>query len=190
MLQFRADGLAIGPYRTGISTMTLSPQELRAIYEATTVVRRPTYGIISGYHTLPYVCIGAPAEAGRGATRVRGTVHVSPRFVIRPSHYSPSYKEIFGEDAFGEGDEHADRALAGRVFGFLGFRDKPVECSSEHLEVKHLEASVDQVLGESLDELDRREDISTGVIITPDSRYFPVSVERFISSILEDEFSA
>ncbi len=162
--------------------MGLSPEEMREIFERTEIVRRPTYGIISGYHELPYVCLGASFEPGRETTEVRGKVHVSPRFVIRPPQYEPSYKDVFGED-------NVDAALAGRVFGFLGFRSKPVECKLEHLEVKHLEASISRVLSDTLDKLERQEDIITGVIITPNSHYYPVSIERFISSVLDDEFS-
>lgn len=162
--------------------MALSPQEMRQLFDGTVIVRRPTYGIVTGYHEVPYVCLGESFEPGRETTRVRGKVHVSPRFVIRPPHYEPSYGEIFGE-------ENVDGALAGRIFGFLGFHSKPVECKSEQLELKHLDASVDHVLADTLDELEQREDITTGVFITPDSRYYPVSIERFISSILEDEFS-
>ncbi|NIA12892.1 MAG: hypothetical protein GWP08_02335, partial [Nitrospiraceae bacterium] len=55
--------------------------------------------------------------------------------------------------------------------------------------VKHLSQSIDATLSEVMDDLERREDITTGVIITPNSRYYLVSVERFISSILEDEFN-
>ncbi|MFM1920030.1 MAG: hypothetical protein RLZZ303_1664, partial [Candidatus Hydrogenedentota bacterium] len=51
--------------------MALSPQKMRAIYEQTHVVRRPTYGIISGYHELPYVCIGEDHDRGFGTVRVR-----------------------------------------------------------------------------------------------------------------------
>ncbi len=160
----------------------LSHDEMRQIYQHTRIVRRPTYGIISGYHELPYVCLGVSFEPNRSTTHVRGKVHVSPRFIIRPAHLEPSYAEIFGED-------NVDAALMGRVFGFLGFKGRPVECKSEHLELKHLDADVDRVLSEVLDELERYEDITTGVIITPNSRYYPVSVERFIASILEDEFS-
>ncbi len=162
--------------------MALSADEMREIFQRTVVVRKPTYGIIKGYHELPYVCIGTSFEPGFAATRVRGKVQVSPQFVIRPQHLMPSYEEIFGE-------ENVDVALVGRVFGFLGFSRKPVECKSEQLEVAHLRESVDQALSASMDELERREDISTGVIITPNSRYYPVSIERFISSVLEDEFS-
>ncbi|MDQ1257926.1 MAG: hypothetical protein QG656_2534 [Candidatus Hydrogenedentes bacterium] len=163
--------------------MGLNAEEMRQIYQSTEIVRRPTYGIISGYHELPYVCVGASFEPGRQTTEVRGKIQVSPRFVIRPSHYEPSYGEVFGED-------NVDLSLAGRLFGFLGFRARPVECKSEHLEVKHVDASVDRVLSGVLDELERFEDITTGVIVTPNSRYYPVSIERFISTILEDEFSA
>ncbi len=162
--------------------MPLSPEEMRSIYKRTTIIRRPTYGIVSGYHELPYVCLGTSIEPRSETTEVRGKIQVSPRFIIRPSHCEPSYAEIFGED-------NVDVALAGRLFGFMGFRGRPVECKSEHLAVSHRQGSVDHVLSETLDELERHEDITTGVIVTPDSRYYPVSLERFISTILEDEFS-
>ncbi|HOZ48638.1 MAG TPA: hypothetical protein PLO37_15990 [Candidatus Hydrogenedentes bacterium] len=162
--------------------MGLTPEEMRAIFDHTEVIRRPRYGIVRGYHDLPYVCLGQSFETSHSTTRVRGRVHVSPRLLIRPPHCEPSYAEIFGED-------NVDSALQARIFGFLGFRSRPVECASEHLDLKHLDATVDRVLAETLDELERMEDITTGVIITPNSRYFPVSVERFISSVVEDEFS-
>ena len=161
--------------------MPLSGPEMNAIFEQTVIVRRPTYGIVSGYHELPYVCLGESIESETRTTRVQGRIQVSPRFVIRPSHLGPSYAEIFGE-------ENVDRELTGRLFGFLGFRDRPVECASEHLDVQHRHESVDQLLGDTLDELERHEDIVTGVIITPNPRYYPVSVERFISTVLDDEF--
>lgn len=161
--------------------MGLNPYEMRELFDQTVVVRQPRYGIVSGYHELPYVCLGESAESGYSTTRVRGTIHVSPRFVIRPQQYEPSYDEIFGED-------NVDGGLLGRVFGFMGFRGHPVECKSEGLQVEHLDASVDRMLNKTLDELERYEDITTGVIISPDTRYFPVSIERLISSVLEDEF--
>ncbi len=162
--------------------MTLSPDEMHEIFVHTKIIRKPTFGIVSGYHELPYICIGTAFEPGSRTTRVKGRIHVSPRFIIRPSHYEPSYEDIFGED-------NVDVALAGRVFGFMGFRGKPVECTSENLELAHVERSVDEVVHDSLDELERYEDITTGVIVTPNSRYYPVSIERFISSVLEDEFN-
>jgi hypothetical protein len=64
-----------------------------------------------------------------------------------------------------------------------------MECKSEYLEIVHGNEPVDALLSSCLDELERREDITTGVLISPDNRYFPISVERFISSVLDDEFS-
>lgn len=161
--------------------MPLSGNEMRNIFDQTVIVRRPRWGIVSGYHELPYVCLGESFESGSTTTRVKGKVKVSPRFVIRPPQFEPSYDEIFGED-------NVDMALVGRVFGFMGFRGKPVECKSEFLEVNHLNVSIDGLLSQTLDELERHEDITTGVIITPNAQYYPVSVERFISSVLDDEF--
>ena len=129
--------------------MSLSGSEMRAIFDETVVVRRPTYGIISGYHELPYVCLGESNSPGYRTTEIRGKVQVSPKFVVTPPQFGPSYAEIFGED-------HVDAQLTGRVFGFLGFRERPVECKSEYLELKHLVASVDRVLSGVLDELERK----------------------------------
>ena len=162
--------------------MSLSPSEMHDIYEQTIVVRGPTYGIVSGYHELPYVCLGQSLETDGRTTRIKGRVHVSPRFVLRPQHLEPSYAEIFG-------DENVDAEIAGRMFGFLGFRGRPVECKSEYLEVTDETASVDRMVRETLDELERNEDITTGVIITPNPQYYPVSIERFISMVLDEEFS-
>jgi len=162
--------------------VSLSRDEIRDIFQRTVIVRRPTYGIVRGYHELPYICLGQSNQPGARTTSVRGKIRVSPQFVIKPSHYHPDYGKIFGED-------NVDAALSGRMFGFLGFPDKPVECSSEYLNIEYLDASVDKVLSDSIDELERKEDITTGVIITPSSRYYPVSVERFITTILDDEFS-
>lgn len=161
--------------------MRLSANELRTIYQQTVIIRRPTYGIVSGYHELPYVCLGHGAAEGFRTTRVQGKIQVSPRFIIRPPQYEPSYAEIFGE-------EHVDAGLSGRIFGYLGFKDKLIECKSDFLNVEHSKDSIDVVLSQTMDDLERREDITTGVIVTPNPRYFPVSVERFISSVLDDEF--
>jgi hypothetical protein len=154
---------------------------MRELYDNTQVLRRPTHGIITGYHELPYVCLGPDHDRGHGTLRVEGRIQVSPRFVIRPAHLNPSYAEIFGED-------NVDAAICGRMFGFLGFRNRPVECKSEHLTVEHVPEGLEEAVNSLLDRLARYEDITTGVVVTPDSRYYPVSIERFIGTILDDEF--
>jgi hypothetical protein len=162
--------------------MSLSAEEMRELFEETEVIRRPRYGIVRGYHELPYICFGQALDAPYETMRVKGSIQVSPRFVIRPSHLLPRYRDIFGED-------NVDAELAGRMFGFVGFRDRPVECVSENLEVENFASPVQEVIQRELDHLDRYEDITTGVLYTPNSRYYPVSIERFIATILEDEFS-
>ncbi len=161
--------------------MALSRNEMRDIFDRTIIVRRPTYGIIKGYHELPYVCLGKALDREEGSMRVRGRIHVSPQFVIKPKHYQSNYGEVFGEDG-------VDVAIAGRIFGFLGFPNKPVECSMDQLELSQVSDTLDDLVNASLDELERKEDIKTGVIITPESRYYQISLERFISHILDDEF--
>ena len=163
--------------------MGLSPSEMRDIYDRTVVVRKPTYGIVKGYHELPYICVGHALDNAEGAMRVRGTIHVSPQFIIKPKHYQSSYGDVFGDD-------DVDVAIAGRVFGFLGFPNRPVECSLDQLDLVHVPGTLDELLNASLDELERMEDITTGVIITPESRYYQISIERFIAHILDDEFRA
>jgi len=162
--------------------MSLDSEEMRRIFRRTVIVRKPTYGIVRGHHELPYVCLGPSFEAGFETTTVKGKVQVSQQFIIRPSHYSPRYEDVFGS-------EHVDMEISGRAFGFMGFPKRPLEFKSEYLEIEHGHESVDSLLARCLDDLDRREDITTGVLISPDNRYFPVSVERFIASVLDDEFS-
>jgi len=162
--------------------MSLDPNEMRRIFRGTVVVRKPTYGIVRGYHELPYVCLGPSFASGFDTATVRGKVQVSQQLVIRPSHYSPRYEDVFGSD-------HVDVEISGRLFGYMGFPQRPLECKSEYLEIEHGNETVDELLARCLDDLERREDITTGVLISPDNRYFPVSVERFIASVLDDEFA-
>ncbi len=162
--------------------MSLSPNEMRGIYEDTVIIKKPTFGIVSGYHELPYICVGRSSTLEGRALCVRGKVEVSPRFVVRPAQYAPRYEEVFGE-------ENVDVALVGRVFGFMGFPRHQVECASEDLEIQQVEGTLDEVISRCLDDLARREDITTGVVMTPDSQYYPISIERFIASVLEDEFA-
>ena len=161
--------------------MSLDKNAMRDIYNRTVILRAPTYGIIKGYHELPYICLGEALESSSGSMRVHGRIHVSPQFIIKPKQYSASYSDMFGED-------DVDVEIAGRMFGFLGFPNRPVECSSEHLELSHEASTVDEMISKCLDDLERMEDITTGLILVPESKYYQISLERFIAEIIEDEF--
>ena len=154
---------------------------IRHIFEHTRIIKRPTYGIVSGEHKVPYVLVGESLKHSTGTFEARGEIHVSPRMVWTPNYPSKTYGELFGE-------EDLPKGIMARTFGFLSFRGEPVEIQSEHLKSKELRMNVEDAESRILDELARKEDIETGVINSPDVRYFPVSLEKFISSILKDEF--
>jgi hypothetical protein len=150
------------------------------VFRETHILKRPTHGIVVGYHRLPYILLGESRERHDRSVEIRGQINVSPRFVWHPDYQGIRYEEMFGK-------ENIEAALVGRFFGFLAFRGKPVNFESEYLNVKEKEINTEQLIEAVLDELERKEDIETGVVHAPDVRYFPVSLERFISSIVGEE---
>ncbi|HXG16226.1 MAG TPA: hypothetical protein VNK50_08270 [Calidithermus sp.] len=153
---------------------------VRHIFEETRVVRRPLTGIIAGYHVLPYILLGPEPEHPGRTVEVRGRIRVSPRLVINPLGEGPTYGELFGER------ELMHRTLVARVFSF---RYAPrLVMESEELTITRADRDSETQLERVLDELSRREIVNTGVIVSPDPRFYPVSVDRFIREILDLEF--
>jgi hypothetical protein len=156
------------------------PERLRHIFEQTRVVRRPLVGIITGYHVLPYILVGGEEDHPGKSVEVRGRIKVSPRLVIAPGRGGPTYGELFGER------ELMHHALIARVFSF---RYAPrVSLESEELRIRRQDRDPEGHLERVLEELTQREVINTGVIVSPDARFYPVSLDRFIREILDDEF--
>jgi hypothetical protein len=153
---------------------------LQHVFRETHIVKKPTHGIVAGYHRLPYILLGESRERHDRSLEIRGQINVSPRFVWHPDYPGARYEEMFGED-------NIEPALVGRVFGFLALRGKPVNLESEYLKVNEKELNTDQLIEVVLDELERKEDIETGVVQSPDVRFFPVSIERFIAAIIGEE---
>ena len=154
---------------------------LRHVFEGTRVVRKPLTGIISGYHVLPYILVGQEREQPTRAVEVRGRIRVSPRLVVGPGGSDgPTYGEIFGET------ELMDRRLVARVFSFR--YASRVALESEDLKIRRQERDPQGHLERVLEELAQREVINTGVIVSPDVRFYPVSLDRFIREILDQEF--
>ncbi len=78
------------------------------------------------------------------------------------------------------------RTLVARVFSF---RYAPrLVMESEELTITRADRDSETQLERVLDELSRREIVNTGVIVSPDPRFYPVSVDRFIREILDLEF--
>jgi hypothetical protein len=156
------------------------PDLLRSVFEGTEVLRRPLTGIIAGHHVLPYVLVGPQWDQGGGSVEVRGRIRVSPRLVIPVGTEGPTYGEVF-RDA-----ELMHRALVARVFTF---KYAPrVFLESEDLRIQRQQRNPQAQLERVLDELARGEIINTGVIRSPDVRFYPVSLDRFIREILDQEF--
>jgi hypothetical protein len=153
---------------------------LRHVFDGTRVVRKPMAGIITGYHVLPYVLVGPEPERPTRSVEVRGTIKVSPRLVIRPQGEGPTYGEVFRDS------ELMEHSLVARVFSFR--YAQRVSLESEELRIRRQDADAARHLEQVLDELARREIINTGVIVSPDVRFYPVSVDRFIREILDREF--
>jgi len=155
-------------------------ERLRSVFDRTEVVRKPLTGIIAGHHVLPYVLVGPEGGQGERALEVRGRIRVSPRMVIGVGGDSPTYGQVFEER------EVMHRALVARVFSF---RYAPrLLLESEDLRIQRQDRDPRAHLEMVLDELARREVINTGVILSPDVRFYPVSIDRFIREILDQEF--
>jgi transcriptional regulator of met regulon len=156
------------------------PELLRNVFEGTEVLRKPITGIISGHHVLPYVLVGPHWDQPGRAVEVRGRIRVSPRLVLPVGNDGPTYGDVFSER------ELMHRALVARIFTF---RYAPkVLLESEDLRIQRQDRAPQAHLELVLDELLRQETINTGVIRSPDVRYYPVSIDRFIREILDQEF--
>ena len=153
---------------------------LRNIFERTEVLRKPLTGIIAGHHVLPYILVGPEREHPNRSVEVRGRIRVSPRLVITPGRDGPTYGELFGET------ELMDRTLMLRMFSFR-YANR-VSLESEDLRIRRQDRDAQVHLERVLEELAQREVINTGVIQSPDVRFYPVSLDRFIREILDQEF--
>ena len=153
---------------------------LRHVFDQTEVLRKPLSGIIAGYHVLPYILVGPEHDRPNRSVEVRGRIRVSPRLVFAPNREGPTFGELFGET------ELMDQRLMARVFSFR--YASRVALESEDLKIRRQERDAHGHIEQVLEELARREIIDTGVISSPDVRFYPVSLDRFIREILEQEF--
>ena len=172
----------VPPYTRRVDNQWSDPEFLTSVFAQTEIVRKPLTGIITGYHVLPYILVAPEHERPSHAVEVRGRIKVSPRLVIAAGGDGPTYGELFGER------ELMDHRLVARVFSFR-YASK-VMLESEDLAIRRHEHDASRHLERVLDELARREVIDTGVIVSPDARFYPVSLDRFIRDILDQEFRA
>jgi hypothetical protein len=158
------------------------PEFLKHLFDTTEIVRKPLSGIIAGYHVLPYILVGPQEERPSASVEVRGKIRVSPRLVLAPGRAGQTYGDLFKDD------ELMDRALIARVFSFLYSSKHQVTLESEDLRISRSDRNPQAQVERALDELAQREVINTGVILSPNVRFYPVSLDRFITEILDQEF--
>ncbi len=158
------------------------PEYLKKVFEDTQVLRKPITGIVSGYHVLPYILVGPDEERDQRSIEIRGRIRVSPRLIISPRHVGQTYGELFDDP------EVMDKALVGRVFSFLYAARHNVQLESDDLRVIKAERDPRAQIDRAMDDLMREEILDTGLIFSPDIKFYPVSIERFITEILDREF--
>ena len=158
------------------------PEFLRHLFDETEILRKPVAGIIAGYHILPYILVGPQEDQPSRAVEIRGKIRVSPRLVLAPGRAGQTYGELFHDDGL------MDEALVARIFSFAYSSRHQVTLESEDLSIKRLERNPQAQIERALDELAMREVINTGVIRAPSIRFYPVSLDRFITEILDQEF--
>jgi hypothetical protein len=158
------------------------PEFLKHVFDDTRVLRKPVTGIIAGYHVLPYILVGPREDRPAHCVEIRGKIKVSPRLVLAPGRAGQTYGDLFKDQ------EVMDQTLVARVFSFLYSSRHQVTLESEDLQIQQRERNAESQAERALDELAQREVINTGVILSPDVRFYPVSLDRFISEILDQEF--
>ena len=158
------------------------PELFRSVFERTQVRRKPLRGIIAGYHVLPYILVGPQEEQQQRSIEIRGKIRVSPKLVLTPGHYGQTYGELFKDP------EVMDQTLVARVFSFLYTSRHQVTLEQQDLKIIRSERDPQAQINQALDELMRREIIDTGLILCPRVRFYPISIDRFITEILDEEF--
>jgi hypothetical protein len=158
------------------------PEYLKRVFEDTQILRKPITGIVTGYHSLPYVLVGPDEERSQWSVEIRGRIRVSPRLVISPRHLGQTYGELFDDP------ELMDKTLVGRIFSFLYAARHNVQLESDDLRIIRAERDPRSQVERALDDLMRGEVLDTGLIFSPDVKFYPVSIERFIAEILDREF--
>jgi hypothetical protein len=157
---------------------------IKSVFQSTEIRRKPLTGIVKGYHNLPYILVGPNKKDNRGSIKLEGEINVSPKLIFSPREF----KETFG-DIFEESEPFMDKSIVSRTFSFQVGRHENKNIKAENLVVQIMETDDVELLKTILDDLEKKEKINTGVIWCPHPKFYPISLERFIYSILDIEFN-
>ncbi len=154
---------------------------MREIYHKTKIARKPICGIVSGYHDLSYILVVPAHDNPSHTIEVTGKINVSPKFIISAESLNETYGDVFDPTTF-------DENIEGRLFSFTYTRKKNINIKSEHFQIERYEELPQEHFNRVEDSLAMKEDTHTGLITGPDYNYYPVSIDKFISEILDREF--
>jgi hypothetical protein len=154
---------------------------LREVYFKTNILRKPISGIVSGYHQLPYILVAPNEENPSASVEINGKINVSPKFIISPQALQETFGEVFDPETF-------DQDIQGRVFSFAYSGNKRLKVESEYFKVQNYEERPEEHVNRVQDGLMAQENTRTGLIFSPRFQYYPVSLDRFISEIVDREF--
>jgi len=158
-------------------------ETIREVFNNTNIIRKPISGIVSGYHELPYILISPHEKNPTHSIEVNGKINVSPKFIISPSALNETFGDVFDAETF-------DKDIEGRIFSFAYGGKKNIKVENEYFQVHNYEENVDDRINRILDDLMREENTRTGLIFGPNFHYYPVSLDRFISEVIDREFRA
>jgi hypothetical protein len=156
-------------------------ETLREVYFKTDILRKPISGIVSGYHQLPYILIAPNDENPMHTIEINGKINVSPKFILSPQALQESFGDVFDPETF-------DSGIKGRLFSFVYTGNKQLRIESEYFKLQNYEEKPEEHLIRVNDILMAQENTRTGLIFGPKFQYYPVSVDRFISEIIDREF--
>ena len=153
----------------------------REVYNRTQVLRKPISGIVSGYHQLPYILIAPDDQNPSHTVEVHGKINVSPKFVITPGTLQETFGDVFDPETF-------DSELQGRLFSFAYSGRSNLKLESEYFRITTFEHKPEEHLDRITDELCQQENTRTGLIYGPRFQYYPISIDRFVTELLDREF--
>lgn len=156
-------------------------QELQEVYYKTTILRKPISGIVSGYHDLSYILVAPDDENSSQTIEINGKINVSPKFIISPGMLNESFGDVFDPETF-------DKQIEGRLFSFSYSGKRNLKIQNESFKIIKFEESSEDHCNRINDQLMQQEDTKTALIFSPKFQFYPVSIDRFISEILEREF--
>jgi len=155
----------------------------KSIFEDTTIHKKPITGIVQGFHILPYILVGPDLHKENSSIKLSGEIKVSPRMIVTIRAEDKNFGEIFEEE-----EPFMDKEIIGRFFSFSSAKFANMEVKGANFMVEKIGKPQEDTLADVIDALTRKEVINTGVILCPQPKFYPISLEKFIYTILDKEF--